>query len=292
MALIGVDWGSSNLRAYRFGPDGEVVDRRESHCGAARLKRPEFAGVLAETLEDWIEADTLVILAGMVGARAGWHEAAYLPCPANPEDLAGAALRVEDAPVRCYIVPGLSARSANGVANVMRGEETQILGSHISDGTIVLPGTHSKWAQVGGGRITGFTTVMTGEMYALLRNQSLLGQLAEGDATDEGAFALGAQRALDDPAGALPLLFSARAEVLLGSLSPQSVASYLSGLLIGGEVAALRERARDGVMLICSAELAALYRVVLALAGVADVRVLDGADAVAQGLWRIGGLLK
>jgi 2-dehydro-3-deoxygalactonokinase len=292
MALIGVDWGSSNLRAYRFGPDGAVVDRRESSRGAARLKRPEFAGVLAETLDGWLDPDTLVVLAGMVGARAGWHEAPYLPCPADPADLAAAALPVEDAPARCFIVPGLSARNANGVANVMRGEETQILGSGVSDGTIVLPGTHSKWARVEGGRITGFRTVMTGEMYALLLNQSLLGQLAEGDAPDEAAFELGAQRALDDPAGALPLLFSARADVLLGSLAPQSVASYLSGLLIGGEVAALGEAAGDGLMLICNAELAARYRVVLTLAGVADVRVLDGADAVAKGLWRIGGLLK
>jgi 2-dehydro-3-deoxygalactonokinase len=292
MALIGVDWGSSNLRAYRFGPDGEVRDRRESPRGAARLKRDEFPQVLAETLEGWLEPDTLVVLAGMVGARAGWHEAPYLPCPADPDDLAAAALRVEDAPARCFIVPGLSARNPNGVANVMRGEETQILGSGVSDGTIVLPGTHSKWARVEGGRIRGFSTVMTGEMYALLRNQSLLGQLAEGDAPDEAAFSLGAQRALDNPAGALPLLFSARADVLLGSLAPQAVASYLSGLLIGGEVAAMREGAGEGMMLICNATLAARYRVVLTLAGAADVRVLDGADAVAQGLWRIGGLLK
>lgn len=292
MTLVGVDWGSSNLRAYRFGPDGEVLDRRESARGAARLQRGEFAGVLGETLDGWLEADTLVVLAGMVGARAGWHEAPYLACPANPDELAAAALRVEDAPARCFIVPGLSARGATGVANVMRGEETQILGSGLADGTIVLPGTHSKWATVAGGRITGFSTIMTGEMYALLRNKSLLGQLAEGDAPDEAAFTLGAQRALDNPAGVLPLLFSARADVLLGSLAAEAVASYLSGLLIGGEVAAMRESTQGGLVLICNAALAARYRVVLALAGTADVTVIDGADAVAHGLWRIGGLLK
>lgn len=292
MTLVGVDWGSSNLRAYRFGPDGEVLDRRESARGAARLQCGEFAGVLGETLDGWLEADTLVVLAGMVGARAGWHEAPYLACPANPDELAAAALRVEDAPARCFIVPGLSARGASGVANVMRGEETQILGSGHADGTIVLPGTHSKWATVAGGRITGFSTIMTGEMYALLRNNSLLGQLAEGDAPDEAAFTLGAQRALDNPAGVLPLLFSARADVLLGSLAAQAVASYLSGLLIGGEVAVMRESTQGGLVLICNAALAARYRVVLALVGASDVTVIDGADAVAQGLWRIGGLLK
>jgi 2-dehydro-3-deoxygalactonokinase len=292
MTLVGVDWGSSNLRAYRFGTDGTVLERRESARGAARLQRSEFAGVLGEMLDGWLEADTLVVLAGMVGARAGWHEAPYLPCPADPDNLAAAALLVEDAPARCFIVPGLSAIGASGVANVMRGEETQILGSGLEDGTIVLPGTHSKWASVEGGRITGFSTLMTGEMYALLRNNSLLGQLAEGDAPDEDAFALGAQRALDNPAGVLPLLFSARADVLLGSLPPQAVASYLSGLLIGGEVAAMREAARDGLVLICNQMLAARYRVALAMAGTTDVTVIDGADAVAQGLWRIGGLLK
>lgn len=292
MALIGVDWGSSNLRAYRFGADGAVLERRESPRGAARLARAEFPEVLRETLDGWLGADTLVVLAGMVGARAGWHEAPYLPCPADPAGLAAAALRVEDAPARCFIVPGLSDRNAAGVANVMRGEETQILGSGLSDGTIVLPGTHSKWARVEGGRITGFSTVMTGELYALLRSQSLLGQLAEGDAPDEAAFTLGAQRALDNPAGPLPLLFSARADVLLGSLAPTAVTSYLSGLLIGGEVAAMREAATDGLVLICNAALAARYRVALTLAGVSDIRVVDGADAVADGLWRIGGLLK
>ena len=292
MTLVGVDWGSSNLRAYRFGPDGAVIDRRESARGAARLKRDEFPQVLADTLEGWLEADARVVLAGMVGARAGWHEAPYLPCPADPAGLAAAALRVEDAPAHCFIVPGLSARDAGGVANVMRGEETQILGSGLADGTIVLPGTHSKWARVEEGRITGFSTIMTGEMYALLRNNSLLGQLAEGDAPDDAAFTLGAQRALDNPAGALPLLFSARADVLLGSLAPQAVASYLSGLLIGGEVAAMRDAAGQGLVLICSAVLAARYQVALALAGVTDVTVVDGADAVARGLWRIGGLLK
>ena len=286
--LIGVDWGSTNLRAFRFDAAGRVVDRRSSPRGAAGLAPGAFAAELVDTVGDWSSTGTRIVLAGMVGGRAGWRETPYLPCPVAPAELAAAALRIDTPLGPALVVPGLSSRSVSGAADVMRGEETQLLGARLSDGLVILPGTHSKWATLEQGRIVGFTTAMTGELYALLRRHSLLGQLAAADAAfDAPAFERGVRRVL--AAGTIvPLLFSARADVLLGELAPAAVESYLSGLLIGGEIAAFRpERAT----LIASPVLIQRYRVALRIAGIDDVRSVDGDDAVARGLWTIGECL-
>lgn len=286
--MIGVDWGSSNLRAYRFGPDGRVREVRHSEAGAAALAPEEFEPVLAALLAGWTGAREPVVLAGMVGRRGGWREAPYLACPADPRTLARSVLTLEAGFGPCFLVPGLSTRDRNGVADVMRGEETQILGARIESGTVILPGTHTKWARVVGGRIVDFATAMTGELYGLLRSRSLLGQLAvTGAPFAAAAFRSGALRAL--AAGGIErVLFSARADVLLGHLEPESVESYLSGILIGGEVASLRAMLDTSPVLIGGESLRARYAEVLALAGSPGVASCDGAEAVASGLWRIG----
>lgn len=287
--MIGIDWGTTNLRAYWFDDQGVVTDRRSSARGAATLAAGDFAQALVETVGDWRDgAPVPIVLAGMVGSRSGWRETPYLPCPTDPERLAAAVLRLDTPLGPAAIVPGVSVGGDSAIPSVMRGEETQLLGAGIADGLVVLPGTHSKWVTMAGGRITGFTTAMTGELYALLRDQSLLGQLADRDAPfDDAAFELGVRRAFEAK-DIVPLLFSARAGVLLGELAPQAVASYLSGILIGGEVGAL---GTGPATLIGALQVIALYRKAFALQGRHDISSVDGDTAAARGLWRIGEFL-
>jgi 2-dehydro-3-deoxygalactonokinase len=284
--LIGVDWGTTNLRAYRFDGSGAVIERRSSTRGAATLAREDFAKVLVETVGDWSDgATTPIALAGMVGSRNGWREAPYLPCPVDPARLASAGLRVETPIGAAVIVPGVSVTAAGAIPSVMRGEETQLFGAGNRDGLVILPGTHSKWVTMRAGKIVDFATAMTGELYALLRDHSLLGQLADATAAfDEAAFSLGVRRTLTAKS-IVPLLFSARADVLLGNLGPQDVASYLSGILIGGEIGAL---GRGPATLIGAPQLVDLYRAAFAIYGLHDIATVDGDDAVARGLWYIG----
>ncbi|MBB5685368.1 2-dehydro-3-deoxygalactonokinase [Sphingobium boeckii] len=283
--VIGVDWGSSNLRAFRFDDQGTVKDRRSSAHGAAGLAKEDFPRVLAEVIGDWCDGGTRIVMAGMVGGRVGWQEAPYLPCPADPGQLAASALPLETSLGRAWLVPGLSSRNADGMADVMRGEETQLLGAGVGNGSVVLPGTHSKWATMQDGRIMGFSTAMTGELYALLCKHSLLGQLAVAAADFEPeAFKRGTRRALDART-IVPLLFSARADVLLGDMQGTAVESYLSGLLIGGEIAAF---GAQPVTLIGNTALVERYQLALHLAGAPQSLVVDGDCAVARGLWMIG----
>jgi 2-dehydro-3-deoxygalactonokinase len=287
--MIGIDWGTTNLRAYRFDASGAVVARRSSPRGAATLTPDAFADVLVETVGDWRGDNAApIVLAGMVGSRNGWREAPYLPCPVDPERLAAAALRLDTPIGAAVIVPGVSVTGPDTVPSVMRGEETQLFGAGIRDGLVVLPGTHSKWVTMQAGKIVDFATAMTGELYAVLRDHSLLGQLADPEgAFSNEAFGRGVRRTLAVK-NIVPLLFSARAEVLLGSLDPQDVASYLSGILIGAEVGAL---ARSAATLIGAPHLVDLYRTAFGIYGLHDVAIVDGDDAVARGLWQIGEYL-
>lgn len=286
--MIGVDWGSSNLRAYRYGPDGTVLERRCGGPGAAMLGPDAFEPALAAILTGWTDGRVPIVLAGMAGRRGGWREAHYLPCPVDPAHLAAATVAIPSAIGPCFLVPGVSTRRSDGVAGVMRGEETQILGAGLTAGTVVLPGTHSKWVRRTEGRITDFATAMTGELYALLLDHSSIGQVATREPCDRpDTFTAGARRALAAE-GIERVLFSARAEVLLGTLEPEAVESFLSGLLIGGEVAALRGLLDGPPTLIGAPALCTRYAAALALADFPSAQILDGETAVARGLWRIG----
>jgi 2-dehydro-3-deoxygalactonokinase len=281
-ALIGVDWGTSNLRAFRLSVTGAVLEQRDSDRGLLRVTDGDFEGVLRDVAGDWLDG-TPVLMCGMVGARQGWREAPYIPCPADLQSL-GAGLITVLPNVR--IVPGLCMP-----ADVLRGEETQILGALDDDQPVlaITPGTHSKWARAGGGRVDDFHTYPTGELFELLRTQSILARSIAGEAHDEAAFAQGVERALTAP-GLLGLLFSVRADDLLGRRAPRTAGAYLSGLLIGAEVAEGLARAHGEippVVVIAGPRLAGLYCTALALAGVSAVRIVDGATAAARGLWRI-----
>jgi 2-dehydro-3-deoxygalactonokinase len=292
--LVGVDWGGSNLRAFRFGPEGQALDVRSSPDGLAALDGRSFEAVLGSVIGDWrvaAQGPLRIVLCGMVGGRGGWLEAPYVPCPADPEAVAAGMVRLDTALGSAWIVPGLSTFS-RGLGDVMRGEETQIFGAMdpSAEALVVAPGTHSKWCRVGKGGIAGFRTYMTGELFAVLKSHSILGRLMRGQAHDEAAFVHGVRLSLADP-DLLGLLFSVRSETLFDRISPEAAAAYLSGLLIGAEVrAGLAEMhdARDAPILVIAAEgLAGPYRTALTLAGAEPARVIDGAWASARGLWRL-----
>jgi 2-dehydro-3-deoxygalactonokinase len=239
-AFIGVDWGTTAFRAYLADADGRALATIPDGDGALALKSGEHESYLAGRLADWPKLP--VLACGMVGAKQGWREAPYVPCPAGLAEIAAARLDIATGFGVVGIVPGLSARDRGGAPDVMRGEETQILGglaAGLGDGVYVLPGTHSKWARVEGGRILGFETFMTGEVFAVLKTHSVLGRMMAPPRPGEG-FARGvdAARGLERPGDLLHAIFAARTFGLFETLPPDQLGEYLSGLLIGAEILA------------------------------------------------------
>jgi 2-dehydro-3-deoxygalactonokinase len=226
--------------------DGTIRDRYASGHGITKLPEGGFEEAFRLAVGRWHEAmpDLPVIASGMVGARTGWREAPYVACPGGAEAIAANLLTVETTDgTKLRIASGMSTRNTAGVPDVMRGEETQILGclaDGAGDGLFVLPGTHSKWVQVAGGQITSFASFMTGELFAVLREHTILRHTMAGpgepDAFDADAFAAGVRRAADGMGGGLlRRLFGARALALFGELPKQAGTSWLSGLVIGTE---------------------------------------------------------
>lgn len=300
-SLIGVDWGTSSLRAYRMDRDGRVLERREAPAGILQVADGRFEQALDARLGDWLAAgpDLPVILSGMIGSRQGWVEAPYLACPAGLDGLAGALCRHRAASGRLvHLVPGLATRDVSGIPDVMRGEETQIVGALEPAGgrgkrLVLLPGTHSKWALVEDGVVRWFASFMTGELWAVLRDHSILGRLMEGETPDEAGFDRGLEAGLTRETasgGTLRRLFSARTLALMGDLPPGAVASYLSGLLIACEVREALDcvegaGAGEGVLLVGGAALSARYARALDAAGIGHV--LPGGEPAAAGQHRI-----
>lgn len=288
--MIGIDWGTSNFRAFRITADGSIRDRKTSPRGIANLPDGRFADTLREEIGPWLAAgENHVLLSGMIGSRQGWKEAPYLPCPAGPADIAAALVDIEFDWAQVKLVPGLSATDEAGVAEVMRGEETQVIGvlSALGAGALVcLPGTHSKWASVTDQRIVSFTTHMTGEVFSALRGYTILGRMMREGPSDGAPFDEGVRRAAD-AGGLLHHVFGVRALTLAGRLPETDAAAYLSGILIGHEVNAALA-GRDGVVVhvIGAPELTALYARAISASGGFPERH-DG-EAAAHGLARIG----
>jgi 2-dehydro-3-deoxygalactonokinase len=232
--FIAVDWGTTNRRAYRIDSSGECVDRFEDHQGVLSVPDGGFPAAVVEIRQRL--GDHPLLLAGMIGSNRGWKEAPYVPCPAGIDELAKALVWVGD---REAIVPGLSY-AGNGRADVMRGEEVQLLGAVASKrvdamGMVCHPGTHNKWVTLRRGRIDEFQTVMTGEIYNLLKEHSILSDLLQGKVEVNDSFNEAAAHAVFNEA--LPAeLFSVRARVLLGLAKKEDAAAYTSGLLIGTDV--------------------------------------------------------
>lgn len=289
---IVVDWGTSNLRAYLLGEDGKVSDRRESRQGIMRVGDAGFRPVLDALIAGWRDAEPLppVLLSGMVGSRQGWVEAPYVACPATARDLADGLVPAPGM-TAAWIVPGVVSRSAEGGHDVMRGEEVQVFGALAGAGgrhVLCLPGTHSKWAVVEDGTLTRFATAMTGEVYQVMAEHSILGRLMPAEADDPAATAAGLARGVArarTPGGLLNHLFSVRAEGLFGSIPPAELRGFLSGILIGHEVAGLRPLAEgaEAIHIVAASALASIYADALALLGLRS-RVTDAETATAAGL--------
>jgi 2-dehydro-3-deoxygalactonokinase len=299
--LIGLDWGTSSLRAYLYDADGNVVASRQHAWGVRQLPEGGFPAALRAITSGW--PPCTIVAAGMVGSRQGWREVPYVELPADTATIARNLLRVDTCGSHAlWIAPGLRR---NHPADVMRGEETQIVGALAmraddhADTRFVLPGTHSKWVTVNEGRIVAFDTVMTGELYALLMKHSILGAGLAAESQQPfspDAFAHGLKAAQESGAqGVFSRLFSTRARMLAGELSADDLPDFLSGLLIGEEfrVALLRDDGTAPLCLIGDAALCQRYDIAAALFGYAPPTVLN--DAAAQGLWRlaaIAGLLE
>ena len=292
-ALIAVDWGTSRLRAMLIGGDGHVLAEAESDDGIGALKAGDHEGAFARLVADWPNAPA--IMAGMVGSRQGWREAAYVPCPAIPEAIAGGILRFETAEGRpVAIVPGVMVRNPDRDGDVIRGEETQIVGLFAReptfDGIVILPGTHSKWATVTRGAIADFQTYLTGEMFGLLAHHSFLRHsVKEGgeDLSTRPDFELGVRRTVVEELPFLAAIFSVRARQLLDGVAPEENLAYLSGLVIGGEIAAARDTGRlwqgRALRVVGSRSLARAYARAFDIAGY-EAEALDGSDLVVAGL--------
>ena len=294
--MIGLDWGTTSLRAYRLDQAGAVLDKRESKSGILSVKPGGFPDELGKIAGDWLEAgEKLVVISGMAGSKQGWAEAPYLACPASVAEIARATLPVPFPATRVRLVPGLKARDADGVPEVMRGEETQILGVldrlPEQEVTLCLPGSHSKWVRVRGGQILDFSTHMTGEVFAALSAHTILARsLHRGAAHHAGAFARGLDRARQG-GGLLHQLFGLRSLSLFDAMPQMEAASYLSGLLIGHEVAsALEAGVAPPVHIIGAAALTQRYSAALAAFGVPSVA--EEEDAAAAGLFRIGAVIE
>lgn len=287
--MIGIDWGTSSFRAFRIGRDGSVRDRRAAAKGIMAVPDGRFGDTLREEIGPWLAGgEDHVLLSGMIGSRQGWKEAPYIPCPAGAADLAGALVDIGFDWARVKIVPGVSGVDDSGVAEVMRGEETQVLGveSLLRDGGIAcLPGTHSKWVKVADGRIAGFTTHMTGEVFAAMRGYTILGRMMREGPSDGEPFDCGLARSAQQ-GGLLHHLFGVRAEGLAGKLADSDSPAYLSGILIGHEVrAALAASPGAVVHVIGAPELTALYARAITACGAFAERH-DG-EAAARGLAKI-----
>ncbi len=290
--FLAADWGTSNLRAWRLGPDGRVKAARRFPWGVATLLPGEAAAKLRDEIRPALGAEHLpAVLCGMIGSTLGMALAAYADCPAGGDELGRNLLEVDE---RTFIVPGLRCTRPDGYPDVIRGEETKILGwlaldprRARGDHVLCLPGTHGKWARVRDGRIHDFMTCMTGELYALLGKHSVLrpGAGPSDPASFGEGLAFGAQ---DGPLASR--LFTVRARMVGQGLEGGKAASFLSGLLIGDEAAhlppllGLEPGAAVGLM--GEPALCDLYAPALAARGL-KVELADGEAAVIAGLTAI-----
>lgn len=292
-ALIGIDWGTTSFRAYQIAADGMVIDTVEAAEGIANPPVGGFEETFERHVGPWLDdgEHLPVVASGMISSRNGWRETPYLKAPVDAAAF-GAALteHVSQAGRRLHFVSGLMCDDASGNPDVMRGEETQLIGClalGVPNGLFVMPGTHSKWAFTQSGRLRGFRTYMTGEVFAVMREHSLLGAFIADAAWSEAAFADGVAASLADKDSVLHRLFTVRSRVLDQRMAADDTAAYLSGILIGEELrAGLADLASDAeVTVVGAGALVDRYLAALAVAGVTARPAPDA--AVARGHYAI-----
>ena len=289
--FIAVDWGTTNRRAWRIAPDGAVAEEMEDPKGVLSIAAGGFEAAVAEMRA--VLGDLPVLMGGMIGSNRGWIEAPYVPCPAGLPELAAKLVWAEAG--RTAIVPGVCFAS-DSAADVMRGEEVQVLGAFAEglvspDALICHPGTHNKWIAMEDGRIARFRTVMTGELFNLLKRHSILADLLAQDAEPNAAFENGVRHGLDED-DLTAELFSVRARVLLGRAAREDAASYVSGLLIGSDLRiGLRTSDAPQVVTMGGPELTRLFAAALRVAGRTPIEV-DGETAFLAGIRHLAELVQ
>jgi 2-dehydro-3-deoxygalactonokinase len=289
-AFIALDWGTTSFRAYHVNTHGDVIDQVSAPEGILAVKDGNFEAALEKHIGTW-DKNLPVVASGMITSRQGWVELPYVDCPAGPEDLAKAIHTKHLATDRTvYFLTGLHLKSLTLGHDVMRSEETQVFGAMASGAKhFVTPGTHSKWIDVEGGKIINFATYMTGETFAVMKAHSILGRLIENDVDDEHEFLRGIDRAFADPAGLLHNLFSTRSLALFNDLPAEKISSYLSGVIIGAEVAhavAMRDSTQH-YMVLASPSIGNKYVTAMRHAGLRvsmgdALAIVKGERAVAQ----------
>lgn len=290
--FLAVDWGTTNLRAWVVDRNGQTLRRSEFSLGIGSLQPGEAARHFRDTVRPALDARELpAIMCGMIGSTLGWEVAPYLDCPADAGSLREALHRVDVAGPPVWIVPGLRAERPDGGPDVMRGEETQLFGwvaedpgRRVGERLLCLPGTHAKWVRMVDGRIETFVTSMTGELFALLSTHSILRSSETQE--DDAAFSLG-MRAAGDGNALASRLFTARSRVVGGDMTPSQVESYLSGMLISAEAAAIPSLLgigpRTKITLIGRPSLGVRYYQALASHGF-DAEIVDGEEAGLTGM--------
>ena len=289
IALIAIDWGTSNLRVFALSSDGAVLDVYRGREGILNVPQGQFPAQLEQVLARWprLHEQVPVLACGMVGARQGWAEVPYVECPASLDVLAGRLQMVAQAP-SVYLVPGLSHCSEQGDIDVLRGEETVVAGATGGrTGVFCLPGTHCKWVRFDGDCVISFRTALTGELYDVIATHTLLGRMLNRDgAFDENAFDAGMERARRGD-GLLHQLFSVRTRGLMGQMDADAAASYLSGLIVCDDVrSAIASGYGEDVVVVSQGHLAHIYQRALNCMDV-SARVVSAETSVVSGLFSI-----
>ncbi|WP_417668273.1 2-dehydro-3-deoxygalactonokinase [Roseibium sp.] len=279
LSWIAVDWGTSSVRAWALDQDGTVLAGNASQEGMGGLSPTDYEPALLRLVEAWLPANPTspvhVVICGMAGANQGWQEAPYRQIPCPPVTAGNlTSVPVRDKRVAVSIVPGICQIDP---ADVMRGEETQLGGLIASkglvDATVCLPGTHSKWVRLEKGAIVELKTVMTGELFSIIANQSILRHSVGSDGQDPEAFEGAMREMLQNPVMLTSALFSIRANGLLQNVDASTARSRLSGLLIGAELAATKAHwTGKQVHLIGAGPLVDAYAVALGAAGSTPIR--------------------
>ena len=265
-AIVAVDWGTSSFRLWLLSLDGTVLSEHRSHEGMTEVAERGFETVLESHLSTLsVPSHLPVVICGMAGSRQGWVEAGYIDTPADVTTIGETATVVPDAARQIIIVPGLAVRSESE-PDVMRGEETQLLGAHLEmpgGERFCMPGTHSKWVSMDGAIVTGFETFMTGELFSVISAKTILMHSTGGEVSvdaNDPAFVTGVRDGWTQPAKTTHHLFSIRAGQLLCDHGPDENRARLSGLLIGAEFAGAGVRGDEQIGLVASGALQRLYR--------------------------------
>lgn len=291
------DWGTTRFRLWLVDGAGNVLGEKRADDGLDVSRVKGFASVLEGHLASLGAPSNLpVVICGMAGSRQGWIEANYVQVPADLNAILSGSVKLPDMARDVRIIPGLC--QSGDTPNVMRGEETQLLGAildrNLSNGIIAMPGTHSKWVELEQGRAKSFGTYMTGELYALISQQSILRhsiQDASDLASPDHPEFVAALKSMLAGGSLLGQLFSIRAAMLLNDLKPEGAASRLSGLLIGAEIAGAKAISNNRITLVASGAMATLYGKAFDIAGLefdlvdADEAVRKGLFVAASGIW-------